>query len=186
MYLASPSMGPRGTTKYCVCYKTKISPLLSSKFCSLHSHQIELHFSTFYTLRCGTYRNGIIQRSRYCYGDITHDGCSITAWLRALTLHLDDFRWEKGLQSLVRWLFWDYTVQELDLDNSSERTCFLLPLLARSPNLFLAFGHKTEEVSRCRLTRLLFWWTGKGWLLTALSSWKFCAGIFHGRKLINE
>lgn len=35
-----------------------------------------LHFSTLYTPKCGTYRNGIHQRSRYCCGDTKHDGCS--------------------------------------------------------------------------------------------------------------
>jgi hypothetical protein len=60
---------------------------------------------------------------------------------------------EEGSESLDLRI---YRTNELDLDNSSERTCFPLPPLARSPNLFLAFGQKTEEISRCRLTRLLF------------------------------
>jgi len=107
-----------------------------------------------------------------------HDGCSILSCptslpsLMPIIIGFDEL--EEGWESLDLRI---YRTNELDLDNSSERTCFPLPPLARSPNLFLAFGQKTEDISRCRLTRLLFWWTGKSWLSTELSWWKSRAGI---------
>ncbi len=85
-----------------------------------------------------------------------HDGCSIlscpTSLPSSMPIIIGLGELEEGWESLDLRL---YRTNELDLDNSSERTCFPLPPLARSPNLFLAFGQKTEA-SRCRLTRLLF------------------------------
>jgi hypothetical protein len=81
-----------GHTKYCVRYKTKISPLLSSEFCSLHSHQPS-YISVRFTLQgveliaMESFKDqGIVT------GTLRMTGVRSLLGFVALPLHLDVFR----------------------------------------------------------------------------------------------
>ena len=90
--LGQPLYGTEGTTKYCVCYKNKISPLLSSEFCSLHSHQ-QSYISVRFTLQgveliaMESFKDqGIVT------GTLRMTGVRSLLGFLALSLHLDDFQ----------------------------------------------------------------------------------------------